>query len=124
MSGGCCTARALAGQGQELHPNAPKRSRDPIRSVEAAGVVARLSRTPQSVAGWHAAILDRDGIKKASSAAQDHAGIAVEAHRPTDCAPVGGAPCAVRALCEKSAVFHPPVATGPRVLNSAPPMLF
>ena len=32
----------------------------------------------------------------------------------------GGAPCAVPALCEKSAVFLPPVATGPRVLNSAP----
>ena len=27
---------------------------------------------------------------------------------------------AMPALCEKSAVFPPPVATGPRVLNSAP----
>ena len=46
------------------------------------------------------------------------------------CAP-GGAPCAVRALClrcaravRKVGCFPPPVATGPRVLNSAPPMLF
>ena len=28
-----------------------------------------------------------------------------------------------RALCEKAAVFAPPVATGPRALNSAPPVL-
>ena len=40
----------------------------------------------------------------------------------------GGAPCAVRARCagavRKVGRFPPPVATGPRVLNSAPPMLF
>ena len=34
----------------------------------------------------------------------------------TTCSVIGGAPCAVR----KAGCFSPPVATGPRVLNSAP----